>query len=298
MNARNAMRARTMFPHGGACIHVPWPWPRYVKDERYMRPQTPILYKRVILYTPNRSRPVRGAGGVLASDFYRQILSSTWASVVPAGTVPKDTAHHCVGRDTAPGISLLMEWWTIHHRGALQSLARDARRSHRSVEGDEKPHKMRERHRQTATKPRYYIRGIEITAQTGLGRIGAGVASSATSSTIIMSSTWASVVPAGTVPKDYPRHFDGLSGRPRASVSRRSPRSRAHRGHRAGFVEVGSGGDQGQHIEVSAGHAHQLQGLGLGRTLQKIVGGIVGRRLELGANTYRVLVHPTPPRGP
>ena len=67
-----------------------------------------------------------------------------------------------------------MEWWTIHHRGALQSLARDARRSHRSVEGDEKPHKMRERHRQTATKPRYYIRGIEITAQTGLGRIGGG----------------------------------------------------------------------------------------------------------------------------
>ena len=31
-----------------------------------------------------------------------------------------------------------------------------------------------------------------------------GVASSATSSTIIMSSTWASVVPAGKVPKDYP----------------------------------------------------------------------------------------------
>ena len=96
--------------------------------------------------------------------------------------------------------------------------------------------------------------------------MGLGVASPATSTTEIMSSTWASVVPAGTVPKDYPRHFDGLSGRPRASVSRRSPRSRAHRGHRAGFVEVGSGGDQGQHIEVSAGHAHQLQGLGLGRT--------------------------------
>ena len=117
---------------------------------------------------------------------------------------------------------------------------------------------------------------------SGLGRIGAGVASSATSSTIIMSSTWASVVPAGTVPKDYPRHFDGLSGRPRASVSRRSPRSRAHRGHRAGFVEVGSGGDQGQHIEVSAGHAHQLQGLGLGRTLQKIVGVIVGAASRTG----------------
>ena len=52
-------------------------------------------------------------------------------------------------------------------------------------------------------------------------------------------------------------------------------------------MEVGSGGDQGQDIEVSVGHAHQLQGLGLGRTLQKIVGGIVGRRLELGANTVQ-----------
>ena len=102
-----------------------------------------------------------------------------------------------------------------------------------------------------------------------------------------MSSTWASVVPAGTVPKDYPRHFDGLSGRPRASVSRRSPRSRAHRGHRAGFVEVGSGGDQGQHIEVSAGHAHQLQGLGLGRTLQKIVGVIVGAASRAGREQLR-----------
>ena len=32
--------------------------------------------------------------------------------------------------------------------------------------------KMRERERQTATKPRYYIRGIEITAISGLGRFG------------------------------------------------------------------------------------------------------------------------------
>ena len=125
----------------------------------------------------------------------------------------------------------------------------------------------------------------------------------------------------------YPRHFDGLSGRPRASVSRRSPRSRAHRGHRAGFVEVGSGGDQGQHIEVSAGHAHQLQGLGLGRTrrpgrphsgpvssstratsfragelvdqgqrrpraghCRRLWERLWERRLELGANTYRVRV--------
>ena len=33
---------------------------------------------------------------------------------------------------------------------------------------------MRERQRQTATKPRYYIRGIEITTHSGLGRFGAG----------------------------------------------------------------------------------------------------------------------------
>ena len=82
--------------------------------------------------------------------------------------------------------------------------------------------------------PRYYIRAFEITAISGLGRFGGrGVASPATSSTIIMSSTWASVVPAGTVPKDYPRHFDGLSARPGAPVSRRPPRNRAHRGPRA-----------------------------------------------------------------
>ena len=80
-----------------------------------------------------------------------------------------------------------------------------------------------------------------------------GVASPATSSTIIMPFTWASVVPAGTVPKDYPRHLDGLSARPVASVSRRSPRSRAHRGHRAGFVEAGELVDHDQHIEGRAG---------------------------------------------
>ena len=113
--------------------------------------------------------------------------------------------------------------------------ARAARRSHRSVEGDEKPHGERERERDTAKKPRYYIRAFEFTAISGLGRFGGrGVASPATSSTIIMSSTWASVVPAGTGTQGhYPRHFDGLSARPGAPVSRRSPRSRAHRGHRA-----------------------------------------------------------------
>ena len=83
-----------------------------------------------------------------------------------------------------------------------------------------------------------------------------------------MSSTWASVVPDGTVPKDYPRHFDGLSARPVASVSRRSPRSRANRGPPSGFLGVGSWSgqgparelvDKGQHIEVSAGHVAQGQ---------------------------------------
>ena len=112
--------------------------------------------------------------------------------------------------------------------------ASDASCSHRSVEGDEKPHGERERERHTAKNPRYYIRAFEFTAISGLGRFGGrGVASPATSSTIIMSSTWASVVPDGRVPKDYPRHFDGLSARPGAPVSRRPPRNRAHRGPRA-----------------------------------------------------------------
>ena len=157
---------------------------------------------------------------------------------------------------------------------------RRPRRSHRSVEGDVSPHGERERER----KRRYYIRGFEFTTHSGLGRFGVGVASPATSSTIIMPFTWASVVPAGTVPKDYPRHLDGLSARPVASVSRRSPRSRAHRGHRAGFFGVGRACRPGPASAAS-------------RSLQKIVGAIVGRRLELGANTYRVLVHPTPQAG-
>ena len=147
--------------------------------------------------------------------------------------------------------------------------ASDASRSHRSVEGDEKPHGVRERERHTAKKPRYYIRGFELTTHSGLGRIGAGVASSATSSTIIMSSTWASVVPAGKVPKDYPHHFDGLSARPVASVSRRSPRNRAHRGHRAGFFGVGRACRPGPASAAS-------------RSLQKIVGVIVGAASRAG----------------
>ena len=129
---------------------------------------------------------------------------------------------------------------------------------------------MRERERQTATKPRYYIRGIEITAQTGLGRFGGCGAASAATSPSSCRPPGPRSCQTGTVPKDYPRHFDGLSARPRASVSRRSPRSRAHRGPRAGLWELGAAStrastsrsapdtstselvDQGR--EVSAGH--------------------------------------------
>ena len=71
-----------------------------------------------------------------------------------------------------------------------------------------------------------------------------------------MSSTWASVVPADKVPKDYPHHLDGLYDRPGAPVSSRPPRNRAHRGHRAGFLGVGSGGDQGQRRQ-RAGHSRR-----------------------------------------
>ena len=122
---------------------------------------------------------------------------------------------------------------------------------------------MRERERQTATKPRYYIRGIEITAQTGLGRFGAG----------------------GGLARDFEHHhhvvhlglgrarWQGTQGHyPTTStaslpvLARRFradlPRSRANRGP-SELV------DQGQHIEVSAA-------------------------LELGANSYEVLV----PRSP
>ena len=68
--------------------------------------------------------------------------------VTPDGTISNrvsSSTRASVGRDTAPGISLLMEWWTIHHRAAKQSLARDARRSHRSVEDDVSPPRERER---------------------------------------------------------------------------------------------------------------------------------------------------------
>ena len=78
-------------------------------------------------------------------------------------------------------------------------------------------------------------------------------------------------------PRTLPHHFDGLSARPGAPVSRRSPRSWAVRGPRAGFLEVGTGVDQGQ-CRPRAGHCRRLWER------------LWERRLELGANTYGVLV--------
>ena len=103
-------------------------------------------------------------------------MSSTWASVVPAGELVDQGQRPPAGHSRRHGTDQQFS----HPVSSLTraSDARDARRSHRSVEGDEKPHKMRERHRQTATKPRYYIRGIEITAQTRPVFGGAGGASS------------------------------------------------------------------------------------------------------------------------
>ena len=122
-----------------------------------------------------------------------------------------------------------------------------------------------------------------------------------------MSSTWASVVPDGTVPKDYPRHFDGLSARPVASVSRRSPRSRANRGPPSGFLGVGRASwsgqgparelvDKGQHIEVSAEHVAQGQRPRAGHC-RRLWERLWERRIELGTNTYEVLVPRAPPEG-
>ena len=70
---------------------------------------------------------------------------------------------------------------------------------------------MRERERQTATKPRYYIRGIEITAISGLGRFG--------------SLGLLALLCAGALRPD----FYPSASRPSISpISRRSARKRCH----------------------------------------------------------------------
>ena len=90
--------------------------------------------------------------------------------------------------------------------------------------------------------PLYNIRGFYFTAISGLGRFGGGG---------VLASDFDHqnhVVHLGLGRASWqgaqghcPHHFDGLSARPGAPVSRRSPRSRAVRGPRAGFLEVGTG---------------------------------------------------------
>ena len=66
MNARNAMRARTMRPHGGAGIHAPWPWPR---GEQKMcvreRERKRRYYIRGFYFTAISGLGRFGGGGVL-----------------------------------------------------------------------------------------------------------------------------------------------------------------------------------------------------------------------------------------
>ena len=130
---------------------------------------------------------------------------------------------------------------------------------------------------------------------------GLGVASSATSSTIIMSSTWASVVPAGKVPKDTTPTTSTAS----LPVLARRVLADPHEigrfeGIGPGFLGVGRASwsgqgparelvDKGQHIEVSAEHVAQGQRPRAGHC-RRLWERLWGWRLELGANTYGVLV--------
>ena len=94
----------------------------------------------------------------------------------------------------------------------------------------EHKYKVRERD----PKRRYYIRGIEITVISGLGRFGGGggLARDFYRQNLVVHLGLGRASWQGAQ-GHYPDHFDGLSARPGAPVSRRSPRSRAHRGHRA-----------------------------------------------------------------
>ena len=133
---------------------------------------------------------------------------------------------------------------------------------------------MRERERQTATKPRYYIRGIEITAQTGLGRFGAG----------------------GGLARDFEHHhhvvhlglgrarWQGTQGHyPTTSTASLPVLARRFRAdlHEVGRIEGRASWSTRASTSRSAPVWEQLW----------------ERRLELGANGYEVLVHPTPPEG-
>ena len=243
-------------------------------------------------------------------------MSSTWASVVPAGTVPKDYPRHFDGLSARPGASVsrrsprsrlasrasgwILGSWSRRRPGPAHRGQRRLELGANSYEvlvprspmgacihapwpwprGDQK---MRERERQTATKPRYYIRGIEITAISGLGRFGGG------GGLVSDFDHQNHVVHLGLGRASWqgaqghcPHHFDGLSARLGAPVSSRSPRSRAHRGHRAGFFGVGRACRPGPASAAS-------------RSLQKIVGAIVGAASRTGHEHLR---GSSPPRNP
>ena len=102
-----------------------------------------------------------------------------------------------------------------------------------------------------------------------------------------MSSTWASVVPAGKVPKDYCPAISTASLPVLARRFRADP-------HEVGRIE-GIGLDSLELVTPERRRPGPASAASRS-SLQKIVGAIVGRRLELGANTYRVLVPPNPPQ--
>ena len=185
-------------------------------------------------------------------------MSSTWASVVPDGTVPQDYPRHFDGLSARPRVGFApIPTKSGASRAERAGRPGPAHRGQRRLElgansyevlvprspmgacihapwpwprGDQK---MRERERQTATKPRYYIRGIEITAQTGLGRFGGA---GWPRQRLRAPSSCRPHGPRSCQMARYPRTTPAISTASLpvlASVSRRSPRSRAHRGHRA-----------------------------------------------------------------
>ena len=130
-------------------------------------------------------------------------------------------------------------------------------------------------HRQTATKPTYYIRGIGVGMRFRSRPVwGRGWPRQR----LRAPESCRPPGPRSCQLARYPRTTPAISTASLAVLARR---------FRADPHEVGR-------IE---GIGLDLWKSGASRSLQKIVGAIVGRRLELGANTYRVLVPPNPPEG-
>ena len=168
---------------------------------------------------------------------------------------------------------------------------------------------MRERQRQTATKPTYYIRGIEITAQTGLGRFGGA---GGPRQRLRAPSPCRPHGPRSCQMARYPRTTPAIST---ASLPVLSRRFRADP-HEVGRIE-GIGPDLWKLVSsltrastsraagelVDQGPAHRGQrrtrrpgpASAASRTLQKIVGAIVGAAYRVGHEHLR---GSSPPRSP